>query len=323
MQASRILEIGTAYGYATLWMAFAQPRLGKIWTIEPDAHRTDVALSYFKQAGEDDYIEIFNTPRARTARKLSASQPRHRLHRRRQARIPRVSRSRDPDAETFRARRRRRLPFGRPPRADRGDDDADVAAMRDFNAIFSRTPRLDATILPLGGGTGHRSPPAMTSPNEFQARDAPRPDRRNDRHESEGRRTARAHAEFLCERFARPARPADLRQSRSAQLPLHFEFAHLLRERPGRRAAPARRALRRKGARPAVRRGRLRAPTQPARRYWPARSRTSTARLRANITSARTRSSSATSSRAARAADRRWDTSTAATTTSAFASTRE
>ncbi|HKU81509.1 MAG TPA: class I SAM-dependent methyltransferase [Candidatus Tumulicola sp.] len=64
MQASRILEIGTGYGYATLWMAFAQPRMGKIWTVDADSARTDVALGYFKHAGEDDYIEIFNTPAA-------------------------------------------------------------------------------------------------------------------------------------------------------------------------------------------------------------------------------------------------------------------
>ncbi len=62
MQASRILEVGTAYGYATLWMALAQPRMGRIWTIESDVDRTDVARAYFRRAGEDDYIEVFNTP---------------------------------------------------------------------------------------------------------------------------------------------------------------------------------------------------------------------------------------------------------------------
>jgi caffeoyl-CoA O-methyltransferase len=62
MQASRILEVGTSYGYATLCMALAQPRMGRIWTIESDAARTDVARSYFRRAGEDDYIEVFNTP---------------------------------------------------------------------------------------------------------------------------------------------------------------------------------------------------------------------------------------------------------------------
>lgn len=62
MQANRILEIGTAYGYATLWMALAQPPMGKIWTFDPDSERTEVALSYFQRAGEADHIEIINQP---------------------------------------------------------------------------------------------------------------------------------------------------------------------------------------------------------------------------------------------------------------------
>ena len=62
MQANRILEVGTSYGYATLWMALAQPSAGKIWTIESDVSRTDVARSFFARAGEDDSIEVFNTP---------------------------------------------------------------------------------------------------------------------------------------------------------------------------------------------------------------------------------------------------------------------
>jgi predicted O-methyltransferase YrrM len=62
MQANRILEIGTAYGYATLWMALAQPPIGKIWTFDPDAERTEIAHGYFARAGEDDHIEIINQP---------------------------------------------------------------------------------------------------------------------------------------------------------------------------------------------------------------------------------------------------------------------
>jgi predicted O-methyltransferase YrrM len=62
MQATRILEVGTGYGYATLWMALAQPAVGRIWTIDPDVARTDVAREYFGRAAEDDYIEVFNTP---------------------------------------------------------------------------------------------------------------------------------------------------------------------------------------------------------------------------------------------------------------------
>jgi predicted O-methyltransferase YrrM len=64
MQASRILEVGTAYGYSTLAMALAQPRMGRIWTIERNPAHAAVALEYFRRAGEDDYVELFNTPAA-------------------------------------------------------------------------------------------------------------------------------------------------------------------------------------------------------------------------------------------------------------------
>jgi caffeoyl-CoA O-methyltransferase len=62
MQANRILEVGTGYGYSTLWMALAQPRVGRIWTVDPNVRRTGVAREYFVRAGEDDYIEVFNRP---------------------------------------------------------------------------------------------------------------------------------------------------------------------------------------------------------------------------------------------------------------------
>ena len=58
MQANRVLELGTAYGYSTLWMALALPPAGRIWTIEPDSERTDVASTYFERAGVTDKIEI-------------------------------------------------------------------------------------------------------------------------------------------------------------------------------------------------------------------------------------------------------------------------
>lgn len=62
MQANRILEVGTGYGYSTLWMALAQPRVGRIWTIDSNVSNTALARDYFRRAAEDDYIEAFNTP---------------------------------------------------------------------------------------------------------------------------------------------------------------------------------------------------------------------------------------------------------------------
>ena len=155
MQASRILEVGTGLGYSTLWMARAQPRMGKIWTIDADAHRTDIARSYFRRAGEDDYIEVFNTP----ALQLLDNFPHRNLD------IAVVA----TDKGEYRHYLDLLLPMlklsgllifddcllsGRVARAADNGDNATVRAMRDFNARFLTHPALDATILPLGGGTG-------------------------------------------------------------------------------------------------------------------------------------------------------------------------
>ena len=48
---SRIVEVGTAYGYSTLWMALAQPAGGTIVTFDPDRARTDRARGWWREAG--------------------------------------------------------------------------------------------------------------------------------------------------------------------------------------------------------------------------------------------------------------------------------
>lgn len=155
MQASRILEVGTGYGYSTLWMAFAQPRMGKIWTVEPDTQRTDVALSYFKRAGEDDYIEIFNTP----ALELLENFPHRNLD------IVFI----DANVGEYRTYLDLVVPMlklsglvvvddcllgGRVASAVDDEGDPDVRTMREFDRYFLERTDLDATILPLGDGTG-------------------------------------------------------------------------------------------------------------------------------------------------------------------------
>lgn len=51
---SRIVEIGTAYGYSTLWMALAQGPDGTIVTVDPDRGRTDLARRWWHEAGVAD-----------------------------------------------------------------------------------------------------------------------------------------------------------------------------------------------------------------------------------------------------------------------------
>ncbi|HTU71258.1 MAG TPA: O-methyltransferase [Candidatus Baltobacteraceae bacterium] len=139
MQANRILEIGTGYGYSTLWMALAQPQLGRIWTIDPDSERTSVALSYFQRAGEDDYITIFNQD---TLELMNSFQVRN-------LDIVFI----DADREHY----REYLELAIPMLKLSGIvviDDCLVGGLDEFNAYFLSHPALDATILPIGNGTG-------------------------------------------------------------------------------------------------------------------------------------------------------------------------
>lgn len=138
MQANRILEIGTAYGYSTLWMALAQPRMGKIWTIDPDTRRTDVALSYFKRAEEDDFIEIFNTP----ALELLENFPQRNLD------IVFI----DADKSEYGQYLDLALPMLKLSGLFVVDDC--IEAGPKFAGEFLSHPALNATILPLGNGTG-------------------------------------------------------------------------------------------------------------------------------------------------------------------------
>jgi len=56
--ARRILEIGTAIGYSTLWMATALPADGALITMEYDAGRAGRARDHFAAAGYADRISV-------------------------------------------------------------------------------------------------------------------------------------------------------------------------------------------------------------------------------------------------------------------------
>ena len=57
----RIVEVGTAFGYSTLWLALGQPSDGTIVTIDPDRERTDLARGWWRQAGiRDERITVLN-----------------------------------------------------------------------------------------------------------------------------------------------------------------------------------------------------------------------------------------------------------------------
>lgn len=155
MQANRILEIGTAYGYSTLWMALAQPDIGKIWTIDPNTERTDVAQSYFRRAGEDDNITVFNQDALELLENfqqrnldivfIDANKQQYRQYL--DLAIPMLKRSGIVVIDDCLLSG---AVVGEPTR----HDDADVRSMREFNEYFLSHPALNAAILPLGDGTG-------------------------------------------------------------------------------------------------------------------------------------------------------------------------
>jgi predicted O-methyltransferase YrrM len=155
MQANRVLELGTAYGYSTLWMALALPPAGRIWTIDPDMHRTEVATSYFRRAGVDDRIEIINQPALEVLEWfpqrnldivfIDAIKTEYAAYL--DAVVPLLKRSGIVVIDNL-------LWHGRAAEAARPSDDPDTVAIRAFNRTFLNYPELDATIVPIGDGIG-------------------------------------------------------------------------------------------------------------------------------------------------------------------------
>jgi len=155
MQANRILEIGTAYGYATLWMALAMPPAGHMWTIDPDARRTAVALDFLRRANKLDDVSVMNQP----ALEILPTFPVRNLDivfidaikteyaDYLELVVPLLKRSGLVIVDNL-------LWDGRSAASPASGDSAQTTAIRAFNRIFLNHPQLDATIVPVGDGVG-------------------------------------------------------------------------------------------------------------------------------------------------------------------------
>jgi len=151
----RIVEVGTAYGYSTLWLALGQPADGTIVTIDPDRTRTDLARGWWRQAGVPDEritvvtaraLEAFAAGQAALAGPfdlvfIDALKPEYVAYL--EALVPRLAPGALVLADNV-------LWSGRV--ADRAVDDESTAALRAFDAAVLRDPRFTATILPVGDG---------------------------------------------------------------------------------------------------------------------------------------------------------------------------
>jgi predicted O-methyltransferase YrrM len=155
----RIVEVGTAYGYSTLWLVLGQPADGTIATIDPDRSRTDLARGWWRQAGvADERIVVVNRP-ALEAFAAGAAEPalvgpfdlvfidalKHEYPAYLEALVPRLVPGALVVADNV-------LWSGRVSgdRPARPGDDTD--AIRAFDTAVLRDPRFTATIVPIGDG---------------------------------------------------------------------------------------------------------------------------------------------------------------------------
>jgi caffeoyl-CoA O-methyltransferase len=154
---SRIVEVGTAFGYSTLWMALAQPAGGTIVTLDPDRSRTDRARDWWRSAGiPDERITVINRP-ALDAFAAGHDEPaldgpfdlvfidalKDEYEAYLQALRPRLAPGALIVADNV-------LWSGTV--ADPSSTRSGAAALRAFNAAVLADPTLAATILPLGDG---------------------------------------------------------------------------------------------------------------------------------------------------------------------------
>jgi predicted O-methyltransferase YrrM len=153
----RIVEVGTAYGYSTLWLALGQPRDGTIVTIDPDQERTDLARGWWRQAGiADDRITVVNAPALEAfATEPALAGPFDMVF------IDALK----PEYPAYLAALTDRLMPGALIAADNvlwggtasgarpvKPGDRNAAALRAFDAAVLGDPRFTATILPVGDG---------------------------------------------------------------------------------------------------------------------------------------------------------------------------
>jgi caffeoyl-CoA O-methyltransferase len=151
----RIVEVGTAYGYSTLWLALGQPADGTIVTIDPDRERTDKARGWWREAGIADERITVVTAKALEAFAagelalagpfdlafIDALKPEYQAYF--DALVPRLAPGALVVADNV-------LWSGRVTDAAITDDN--TMALRAFDAVVLGDPRFTATILPVGDG---------------------------------------------------------------------------------------------------------------------------------------------------------------------------
>jgi caffeoyl-CoA O-methyltransferase len=153
----RIVEVGTAIGYSTLWLAMGQAAGGTIVTIDPDTSRTERARAWWRDADVHDERIIQVTAKALEA--FAAAEPalagpfdmafvdalKDEYQAYVEALVPRLAPGALLVADNV-------LWSGRVSGARPAERDDDSEALRAFDRSLLRDRRFVATILPVGDG---------------------------------------------------------------------------------------------------------------------------------------------------------------------------
>jgi caffeoyl-CoA O-methyltransferase len=153
----RIVEVGTAIGYSTLWLAMGQPPGGTIVTIDPDTKRTERARAWWRDADVTEARIVQVTAKALDA--FAAREPalagpfdlafvdalKDEYQAYVEALVPRLAPGALLIADNV-------LWSGRVSGARPSQADDDTEALRAFDQALLRDGRFTATILPLGDG---------------------------------------------------------------------------------------------------------------------------------------------------------------------------
>jgi len=151
MAPKRVLEIGTAIGFSTLWMAGALPPGGRIDTIDADRARTDRARKYWLRAGVTDRVRVINEPALRVLPRLAPG-----------IEFAFIDAIKTEYAAYLDALLPKMAPGGMitvdnvlwSGRIAAGEHDENTDALRAFNEKFLRHEQLEATIISVGDGLG-------------------------------------------------------------------------------------------------------------------------------------------------------------------------
>jgi predicted O-methyltransferase YrrM len=155
----RVVEVGTAIGYSTLWMALAlaKPRAGTIVTIDPDRERTDRAREFWRRAGvADGKVAVVNAPAldafAAGTPELAGPFDLAFIDALKDEYVAYVRELRPRLAEGALVVADNVLWSGRTSGARPARDGDGTDALREFCRAMSSDPEFDTTILPIGDG---------------------------------------------------------------------------------------------------------------------------------------------------------------------------